>query len=66
MDHEISRAASPTALASNGRYAAIVTHASSEPSRADDRDQRWMRDLAVLQVTSLFAAGLFMVVWLLH
>jgi hypothetical protein len=25
-----------------------------------------MRDLMVLQVTSLFAAGLFMVVWLLH
>jgi len=64
MDHEISRA--PAALAGNGHYAGIVSHAPNDPLRTDESDQRWMRDLMVLQVTSLFAAGLFMVVWLLH
>lgn len=64
MDHEITQV--PAALAGNGHYSRIVSQSAPEPSRTDESDQRWMRDLMVLQVTSLFAAALFMVVWLMH
>ena len=64
MDHEISPV--PAALVGNGLYGGIVSHQAADPTRTDESDQRWMRDLMVLQVTSLFAAGLFMVVWLMH
>jgi hypothetical protein len=66
MDHEITRAASPAALAGNRHFAEIVSQAQAEPLQTDESDRRWMRDLLILQVTSLFSAGLFVVVWLMH
>ena len=40
-----------------------VAASSSEFGSGERVEPRWMRDLLVLQVTSIFAAGLFMAVW---
>lgn len=40
---------------------------SSLPEKAEPGgERRWVHELLVLQVTSLFAAGLFIAVWLTH